>query len=171
MSLSTTSRNKLLAGELRDELQIRFTCSNEKLWGSKWGITASVDIDEEKFFEAQHADYRADKVREFYAAWFAAGCATQSAPEASEYVSGGEDEEEISLDEPLTESAHLDSLPDELPEPGLPDIDAMTVAQAAEAIADLPGETLLKLLTVERKGKDRKGVVAAIEKRLDEVLA
>lgn len=176
MSLDAARSTKALKLSHADELHMKFFFTSNDfgayLWAEKWGVKASVLV-EECFLESQQAEYRDTKIKELYCTWMQAFIDADMHPPV-DVVDGLEADEPDTED--LTDSEKLLSTEihcEEAPPDGdkaLPDIASMTVAQVTLAIENLSGEELLQLRDIERAGKDRKGVVAAIEKNLDEVM-
>lgn len=175
MSLDAARSTKALKLSHSEELQLKFFFTSNDfgayLWAEKWGVKASVLVDE-CFLESQQAKYRDTKIKELYCTWMQAFIDADMHPPVD--VVDGLEADEPDHDD-LTDSARLSAeihFEDALP-PGdmaLPDLSSMTVAQATLAIENLTGEDLLRLRDIEGAGKDRKGVLAAIEKKLDEVM-
>lgn len=162
---------------------------------SKWGKTATIEIND-AFFEKAETDYRDSVVRKLYFKFAEAlkdvedtGHAPATPLEHVPVVGAGVPATEhvavVSKDDPhvtvkpaeyfdmrdgdLTVSGNLSDAEFESDhELAPPNLQVLTVSEAAEVIEAVESpEVLMSLADQEREGKNRKGVIAAIEAALE----
>lgn len=139
---------------------------------SKWGATAKVKVDP-KWLEPGETDYRDDAVKYLYAGFLQAAAGV-SYGDFKEFEPAIPAVHELSVDDLKVEdhAQMLERLADEAEDEHTtlapPDLQNMNVTDAKDVIAQVQSpEVLVTLKHQERDGKNRKGVLDALDAALE----
>lgn len=162
-----------------EDLHAKFTVNSKGNYAvlsmSKWDVTASVKVDN-RFFENAETDYRENAIKYLYAT-FVSASAGVSYGDFKEYeplpaphelsVEDLEIENHVDMLQRLAKEA-ADDAEEEHTTLAPPDLQNMNVADAKEVISQVQSpEVLVTLKHQERDGKNRKGVLDALDAALE----